>query len=107
MKTTIAAIALALTASPAFAQGLTGGDHTYGSILADIAMKRMEMEREICDKNKDGMVSKGEYMDMVAKKGEMAFKMMDMDGDGEVSKSEWTVNPELHGSLSGYIFGGR
>ena len=74
-KKTAGCIALALSflsAGPAFAAGADGGDwHAFNQI----------MSMKMIDKDKDGMVSKKEYMDMMTKAWEMNATKMGVKGD--------------------------
>jgi hypothetical protein len=103
MKHALAAVCM-LAALPAYAQFAPGNPEHYGSIWQDIFMKRMKMMREMMDKNKDGMISKDEYMAYAEMAGGKQFMMLDMNNDGMVSEAEF-MNPELSGSWSAVIFG--
>jgi hypothetical protein len=58
-------------AAPALAAGETGDFYMFSELMG---MKMM-------DKNKDGMVSKKEYMDMMSKAWDMNAKKMGVKGD--------------------------
>lgn len=95
MKKTLCALSLTLGVSSVFADAGgfgVGGPQSY--IWADIAMNRMKMSMEIMDANKDGMISKDEYMKYADMNSAKKFAMMDMNNDGMVSKDEW-MNPDL------------
>jgi hypothetical protein len=79
----------AFAAAGGFGQG---GPQSY--IWAEIAMNRMKMTMDIMDTNKDGMVTKEEYMKYVEMSAPKKFAMMDMNNDGMISKEEW-MNPDL------------
>jgi hypothetical protein len=66
------AASVALCASPAFAQGPTNAE--YYPFAEIMAMKMM-------DKNKDGMVSKKEYLDMMSMAWDMNARKMGVKGD--------------------------
>jgi hypothetical protein len=69
-----------------------GGPQSY--IWAEIAMNRMKMSMDAMDTNKDGMISKDEYMKFAETGSAKKFASMDMNNDGAVSKDEW-MNPDL------------
>jgi hypothetical protein len=87
---------LLLSGVNAHAEGFAGNPDLYMSIWA----KRMEMSKGIMDKDKDGMISKDEFMaysEMNAGKG---FMMTDRDNDGMISEAEWmNRNPNLYGGF--------
>lgn len=103
MKKTMVTLALALAVSPAFAQYGKGNPDTYGSIWENIFMERMKMTKATMDKNKDGMISKDEFMAYSEMAAGKQFMMMDMNNDGMVSEAEF-MNPDL-GGWSAVIFG--
>jgi hypothetical protein len=71
IATILAAAALLTTAGSAFAAGTVAEFYPFAEIMS---MKMM-------DKNKDGMVSKKEYMDMMSMAWDMNAKKMDVKGD--------------------------
>ena len=74
IRSTAAGLALALStlAAPAFAAGPTNAEfYPFAEIMA---MKMM-------DKNKDGMVSRKEFLDMMAMSWDMNAKKMGIKGD--------------------------
>lgn len=87
-----AALCLAASASVAYSaeQGGFGVGGPQDYIWAEVGMKRMMMSRDIADKNKDGMVSKDEYMAFAEMTAEKSFMMMDMNNDGMISEVYWS-----------------
>jgi hypothetical protein len=71
IATTFAAVTLFAAAGSTFAAGTTGEYYPFAEIMA---MKMM-------DKDKDGMVSKKEYMDMMSLAWDMNAKKMAVKGD--------------------------
>jgi hypothetical protein len=71
IATTFAAATLLCAAGTAFAAGTVGESYTFTEIMS---MKMM-------DKNKDGMVSKKEFMDMMSMAWDMNAKKMEVKGD--------------------------
>jgi hypothetical protein len=71
ITTTFAAAMLLSAAGSAFAAGTVGESYTFAEIMS---MKMM-------DKNKDGMVSKKEFMDMMSMAWDMNAKKMNVKGD--------------------------
>ena len=71
LATLALAAAAACSAAPALAAGEAGEFYMFSDIMA---MKMM-------DKNKDNMVSKKEYMDMMSKAWDMNAKKMGVKGD--------------------------
>ena len=71
IATTLAAATLLCAAGTAFAAGTVAEYYPFAEIMS---MKMM-------DKNKDGMVSKKEYMDMMSMAWDMNAKKMDVKGD--------------------------
>jgi hypothetical protein len=98
-----AALCLAASASVAYSaeQGGFGVGGPSSYIWAELGMKRMMMSRDIADKNKDGMVSKDEYMAFAEMTSGKDFMMMDMNNDGMVSEVEWTSS-NLHPTSTFY-----
>jgi hypothetical protein len=82
----LAAAALCGTA-PALAAGEAGDFYMFNDIMG---MKMM-------DKNKDGMVSKKEYMDMMSKAWDMNAKKMGVKGD--------KMTPDQYKDLLSYMQG--
>ena len=68
---TLAAAAMLAATGTAFAAGTVSEFYPFAEIMS---MKMM-------DKNKDGMVSKKEYMDMMSMAWDMNAKKMDVKGD--------------------------
>lgn len=104
---TTAALALAFTLSSvglhAEDNPFAGNPDLYGH---HIAMERMKMMQTMMDKNKDGMISKKEYMEYAEKAAGKGFMMADMDDDGMISKDEFILNiPDLYGADK-FIYGG-
>jgi len=71
IATTLAAATMLCAAGSAFAAATVGENYTFSEIMS---MKMM-------DKNKDGMVSKKEYMDMMSMAWDMNAKKMAVKGD--------------------------
>ena len=71
IATTFAAATLLCAAGSALAAGTVGENYTFSEIMS---MKMM-------DKNKDGMVSKKEFMDMMSMAWDMNAKKMGVKGD--------------------------
>ncbi len=71
IATTLAAATLLCAAGTAFAAGTVSEYYPFSEIMS---MKMM-------DKNKDGMVSKKEYMDMMSMAWDMNAKKMGVKGD--------------------------
>ena len=71
IASTLAAATLLCAAGSAFAAGTVSEFYPFADIMA---MKMM-------DKNKDGMVSKKEYMDMMSKAWDMNAAKMGVKGD--------------------------
>lgn len=95
MKKTLCALSLMLGLSPAFAEtgGFgTGGPQSY--VWAEIFMNRMKMAKEVMDTDKDGAISKDEYMKFAEMNASKKFASMDMNNDGKISVEEW-MNPDL------------
>jgi uncharacterized membrane protein YcgQ (UPF0703/DUF1980 family) len=83
LKKTALALALAtvVTSTSALAQGFDRSDGTPESVWG---MRNMAMMKMI-DKDKDGQVSKTEFMKMM----EESFAKMDTNGDGFVNQWDW------------------
>lgn len=95
MKKTLCALSLTLGVSSAFAAAGgfgEGGPDSY--IWAEIAMNRLKMSMTTMDTNKDGTISKDEYMKFAEMNSGKKFATMDMNNDGVISKEEW-LNPDL------------
>jgi len=95
MKKTLCALSLMLGLAPAFADNGEfgqGGPNTY--IWAEIFMNRMHMAKDVMDSDKDGAISKDEYMKFAATNASKKFEVMDMNNDGKISVEEW-MNPDL------------
>jgi len=95
MKETLCAFSLMFALSPVLAaQGEfgKGGSETY--IWTEIFMNRMKMEKEIMDTEKNGVISKDEYMKFAEMNASEKFVAMDMNNDGTISEPEW-MNSEL------------
>jgi hypothetical protein len=71
IATTLAAATLLSTALPAFAAASVGEYYPFAEI----------MSMKMIDKNKDGMVSKKEFMDMMSMAWDMNAKKMAVKGD--------------------------
>ena len=76
-----------------------GGPQSY--IWAEVAMNRAKMAMGVADKNKDGMLSKEEFMAFADMNAGKQMMMMDMNNDGMVSADEWTSS-NLHPSSTFY-----
>ena len=95
MKKTLCALSLMIALSPALAaqSGFgEGGSETY--VWAEVFMNRMKMAKETMDTDKDGAISKEEYMKFAEMNASKKFADMDMNNDGTISEAEW-MNPEL------------
>lgn len=78
IASTLAAATLLCAAGSAFAAGTVSEFYPFADIMA---MKMM-------DKNKDGMVSKKEFMDMMSMAWDMNAKKMNVKGD-KMTKPEF------------------
>ena len=97
MKKTLCALSLTLALSPVFAEsgGLgQGGSQSQSYVWAEIFMNRMKMAKETMDTDKDGSISKDEYMKFAEMNASKKFASMDMNNDGKISVEEW-MNPDL------------
>ena len=72
LRHTVAAVSILLCSASSFAAGPTNAE--YYPFAEIMSMKMM-------DKNKDGMVSKKEYMDMMSKAWDMNAAKMGVKGD--------------------------
>lgn len=89
--------ALLLSVSPVRAAALDIDVDDESASFDEIRhMRMMKMMNQIMDTNKDGMLSKDEFMKMQEMTASKKFMMMDINNDGILSHEEYFLNAEFH-----------